>query len=91
LENVNIVWKDSYRIFPVSLNELCKVFKVEGKLSKYDSKFNSLDLFNDQTMFSKFIEYSIQDSVSLYKALDRAQNIYSKTHSVDITYIFSTS
>lgn len=31
LSNGKIVWKDSLRIFPVSLNELCNTFKVEGK------------------------------------------------------------
>lgn len=35
---------DSYRIFPVSLSNLCELFKVKGKLSGYNSKFNSLDL-----------------------------------------------
>ena len=54
------------------------VFKVDGKLSKYDSKFNSLDLFNEKTMFSLFLEYSMQDSVALYKALDR--KIFIKRH-----------
>ena len=26
----NIVFKDSYRIFPVSLNELCRIFDIKG-------------------------------------------------------------
>lgn len=42
-------------------------------------------------MLNKFIEYSLQDSKALFNALDRAQTIYSTTHSVDITSILSTS
>lgn len=37
----SVKFKDSYRIYSVSLNSLCKVFDVPGKLTKYDSTFNS--------------------------------------------------
>ena len=43
----NIYWKDSFRIFPISLNELCDKFNVEGKKSDYNLLFNSIDMFND--------------------------------------------
>jgi hypothetical protein len=88
---IKIVWKDSYRIFPVSLNELCKVFKVAGKTGGYDVRFNNLGLFDDKSLLNEFIEYSLQDSIALYNALDRAQTIYSNEHSVDIVSILSTS
>jgi len=35
--NENIInFKDSYRILPVSLAELCNIFGVVGKISKYN-------------------------------------------------------
>jgi hypothetical protein len=86
-----IVWKDSYRIFPVSLEELCKVFKVSGKTSKYDPRFNTIDLVNNVDLLTLFKEYSLQDSVYLYHALNNAQAIYSRDYSVDITSILSSS
>ncbi len=33
---MNIVFKDSQRLFGVSLDKLCENFGVAGKLSKYD-------------------------------------------------------
>jgi hypothetical protein len=33
---MNIVFKDSMRVFNISLEGLCKNFGVAGKLSKYD-------------------------------------------------------
>ena len=41
-------WKDSLRIFPISLDKLCTVFGVEGKLVPYNPKFNNISLFNSQ-------------------------------------------
>ena len=40
----NIVFKDSYRIFPVSLNELCYNFGIQGKLSQYLDIFNQVNI-----------------------------------------------
>lgn len=34
-----ITWKDSYRVFPISLDNLCKVFKVSRKIIKLRFKF----------------------------------------------------
>jgi len=87
----NIVWKDSYRIFPVSLNSLCEVFKVSGKTSKYNPDYNNIELFNNESLLNSSIKYSIQDSTSLYEALIEAQSIYSEKYSVDITTVLSTS
>jgi hypothetical protein len=80
-----------FRIFPVSLNDLCNIFNVEGKISIYNPEFNELSLFNKPDLLDKFKEYSIQDSVCLYKALEYAQQIYILDHGVDITTIYSTS
>nr|UZS78130.1 DNA polymerase [Lentinula edodes]WEX32046.1 DNA polymerase [Lentinula edodes] len=82
-DKFKINWKDSYRIYPISLDDLCKTFNVEGKINKYDIRFNNLDLFNNLNLLKKFKEYSIQDSVCLLNALLNAQDLYFKDHNVD--------
>ena len=89
--NKNIKWLDSYRIFPLSLDDLCKMFKVEGKISKYDERFNSIDMFNDPKLLEEFKQYAVQDSSALFDALIKAQDLYFSMYSVDITSILSTS
>jgi hypothetical protein len=86
-----IKWLDSKRIFPVSLNDLCEVFNVEGKFNKYNVKFNTLDLFKDAKLLNEFEKYAIQDSVALLNALLKAQEIYLRDFNIDITSIVSTS
>lgn len=66
------IFKDSLRIFPVSLQELCSLFGVEGKLHNYNPLFNKISLFENKELLNKFIEYSKQDSISLLKALIKA-------------------
>ena len=90
-EKYSITFKDSLRVFPVSLSELCKIFGVEGKISKYNPLFNSIDLFNNNTLLNEFISYAKQDAFSLYNALLLAQKFYIETYKIDITTIFSTS
>lgn len=85
------IFKDSLRIFPVSLQELCSLFGVEGKTHSYNPLFNKLTLFENKILLSEFIKYSKQDSISLLKALLKAQNIYINEHEVDITSIWSAS
>ena len=86
-----IKWLDSYRIFPVSLNELCEVFNIEGKLCEFYPKFNKLDLFNNNKLLIEFKQYALQDSIALLKTLLKAQEIYSRDFNIDITSIVSTS
>ena len=64
-----ITFKDSFRIFPVSLNDLCKVFEVPGKLSEYNKSFNNLDELlsssinqGDESSVNKFPEQSIENN-----------------------------
>jgi len=85
------IFKDSIRIFPISLQELCKTFEVEGKLFPYNPEFNKISLFKKPALLNQFIEYSKQDSISLLKALTKAQNIYIEDHKVDLATIWSTS
>ena len=89
--DIKLIWRDSMRIFDVSLNELCYTFNVEGKTSKYNQEFNKITLFDNLDLLETFKEYSIQDSISLYKALNKAQSIYYQIYSVDITSIHSTA
>lgn len=86
-------FKDSLRIFPMSLSGLCKTFGVEGKLGKYIKPFNNLDLFNDSTLLKLFLDYAMQDSVALYNALANAQISIFKDFRLDIVSknIVSTS
>jgi DNA polymerase family B len=51
INDIKIVWKDSLRIIPVSLDKLCEIFKVEGKLSKYDIRFNDISLFKSGVLW----------------------------------------
>lgn len=68
------IFKDSLRIFPVPLtsleegkrlNALCKLFGVEGQISKYNKSFNTISLFDNPELLNTFISYGLQDSVSL--------------------------
>jgi hypothetical protein len=102
LDIPKIEFKDSLRVFPISLNNLCKMFCVEGKLTPYNSKFNNIDIFNNSTacaaaaaggegILQEFIEYSKQDAKALYEALKTAQTIYWETFKVDIESVYSTA
>nr|WLF85167.1 hypothetical protein [Amanita phalloides] len=81
------IFKDSLRLFPISLKELTKIFEVEGKLHPYNPLFNKLSLFNNKLLLDQFIQYSKQDSISLLNALNKAQDIYLEEHKVDFASI----
>ena len=86
-----VEFKDSFRIFPVSLEKLCSVFEVSGKLNKYNPLFNNINLFKDDNLFNLFKQYAQQDSVALYNALIKARSTYFESYRVDILKIYSTS
>lgn len=86
-----IEWKDSYRIFPFSLNELCNLFNIQGKLMSYDLRFNKIELFNSPTLINKFKQYALQDAISLFEALFYAQFIYFDKFKIDIESVYSTA
>ena len=86
------IWKDSLRLFPLSLTELYKMFNVQGKtLVKYNPLFNNIDLFNNPQLLREFTAYSIQDSVALLNALTTAQKTYLDSYNIDFTSVWSTS
>jgi len=86
-----IEFKDSFRIFPLGLNELCETFGVSGKTSKYNNEFNNISLFKNKVLFEQFTLYSLQDSIALNKAMTIARNTYLDSYKVDLCKIFSTS
>jgi hypothetical protein len=90
-KDTKLTFKDSLRIFPVSLKELTKIFDVKGKLHDYNPLFNKISLFKDKPLLNQFIEYSKQDSICLLKALIKAQDLYINEHKVDFATIWSTS
>jgi hypothetical protein len=83
-------WKDSLRIFPMSLDNLCKLFGVQGKVTSYNPKFNDISLFNNPRLFSSFKKYALQDAVGLYQAITMAQIIYFNKFKVDVTTVVSS-
>jgi DNA polymerase type B, organellar and viral len=92
-KNLKIVFKDSYRIFPVSLKDLCSILSLRGKSSNYKPEFHNLSLFNkeNENLLNEFKEYSLQDSNCLYDCINKLQEMYIQDYDVDITSILSTS
>ena len=89
---LSIEFKDSFRIFPISLEKLCKMFGVEGKLTNYNSKFNDINLFGQNSLLlQQFVEYALQDAKALFDALRSAQLFYWDKFSVDIVSVYSTA
>jgi hypothetical protein len=86
-----ITFKDSYRIFPVSLENLCKITNTRGKITKYNPLYNEISFFDNAELFKSFTDYSIQDSKALYDSLIKLQTIYLEKYKVNIATIFSTS
>ena len=92
IDNFKFIWKDSLRIFNISLKELCEIFNSKTKkLHSYKSEYNNIQLFNDPLLLEEFKLYSVQDSISLLEALKIAQDLYSNLYHVDITSIWSAS
>lgn len=49
------------------------------------------NILYNETLLQEFIEYSVQDSVALLKALLKAQEIYIDKYNIDISSELSTS
>jgi hypothetical protein len=86
-----ITFKDSYRLFPVSLENLCKITGVRGKTTKYNILYNDIGFFSNVELLTSFLKYAEQDSKALYDSLIKLQNIYLEKYKVNITTVFSTS
>jgi hypothetical protein len=69
------------------------VFSVKGKISKYNELYNNINLFKNSNLnlLENFKQYALQDSISLFEALTKAQNLYLMNFNVDITTVLSTA
>jgi hypothetical protein len=82
---LNTTFKDSLRMFDVPLNKLCNNLNITGKKGgKYDNKFNNPEIFKDRLLTKQFIEYGIQDTISLYKVMELLQDNYLTNFNVDL-------
>lgn len=70
---------------------MCKSFGVKGKTDKYDPAFNDISIFSQPELYSKFIDYSKQDTRALFNVIIKAQKYYIDNYNVDISSIYSTS
>lgn len=68
-DDFTITWKDSYRIFPVSLSKLGDVFNVKGKLFNHNPLFNDISVFDNKELLRDFTAYALHDSKSLFLIL----------------------
>lgn len=68
-----------------------KFLVVEGKKGKYNLDWNNIKVFENPIELNNFIQYSIQDSVSLLKAINKARNYYFDEYRVDLIKAVSTS
>ena len=59
-KNIRIKFLDSFRIFPVSLNELCNIFEIKGKLNEYKQEYNNFNILNSN-LRTEFLNYADQD------------------------------
>ena len=50
INKFKVTFKDSYRIFPVSLSDLCQILCLEGKSSNYKNEYRNINLF-DQHLY----------------------------------------
>ena len=101
IEKFKVIFKDSSlafarlrakdRIFPVSLDDLCKILNVPGKTSGYKEEYHNLSLFNNEQLLEEFKIYSLQDAISLFDCLFKLQDMYLQDYNVDICSILSTS
>jgi hypothetical protein len=96
VDKLIIEWKDSLRVFPMKLEDLCKMFLVNGKTSPYNPNFRNINLLFSQPLeenilLNEFIEYSKQDALSLYEALTQAQSLYFNNFKIDIESVYSTA
>jgi hypothetical protein len=82
--NLDLIFKDSLRMFDVSLDNLCKHMNVTGKTGKYIEDFNKPSLFKNPELLQTFIEYGLQDSKALYQVLEILQHKYLNNYQIDI-------
>nr|YP_010991019.1 DNA-directed DNA polymerase [Pappia fissilis]WOX61292.1 DNA-directed DNA polymerase [Pappia fissilis] len=81
-----IKFTDSYRIFGVSLNDLCNVFNQgQGKTNAYNPEYNSIFILNNPLQLTEFKNYADNDSIILYKCMLNASLLYKENYDVDLS------
>ena len=81
-----ITWLDSNRIFPVTIVDLCNIFEVKMSLMN--------PITQDMLYSSKnwiLQADAVNEGISLYNALIKAQTQYLGNYAIDITKVVSTS
>ena len=71
------------------MNDLCKVFNVEGKVQDYNMDWNDITILDSPTNLELLLTYARQDSVILLKALTKAQQEFISKYGVDIVDVLS--
>ena len=94
--SIKWLFRDSCRIFPMSLAKLTKLFITNSqpenvKSIKYNKKWNNIDIFNDEKELSNLIYYNQIDSSSLLIAMINAREHYYNKLNVDICKSVSNS
>lgn len=92
IENNKIKWQflDSNRLFPGSLNDLCKNYGIEGKTTEYKPEWNNIKLFNNPILLEQFKKYAVNDSVILLQILIKARIQYLELYKTDIVRAVSS-
>ena len=64
---------------------------MAGKTNCYKEEYNKIFTSGDvsRELLDEFITYGMQDSIALYNALVKAQELYHSKYQVDITTIVS--
>ena len=70
----------------VSLNNLCKVFGLEGKIHPYKKEYNHISVLDNKQLLDELIKYCEADSEALHNALTNAQHFYLFKYRVDICW-----
>lgn len=91
LELKHFIFKDSNRIFNLSLSKLCAMYNVTGKFSNYNKEHNKIGFYHNLNTYRNFIRYSKQDCSALYYAMLAAQQSYFNTFKVDLVKSVSAS
>lgn len=86
IQSRTITWLDSNRIFPVTVVDLCNIFEVKMSLMN--------PITQDMIYSSKnwiLQADAVNEGISLYNALIKAQTQYLDIYAIDITKVVSTS
>ncbi|MEI9913975.1 MAG: DNA polymerase [Candidatus Saccharibacteria bacterium] len=74
------------------MQDLANNFKLPGKTNSYNPAYSDLDMFKgNPDILNQFKDYSLADSVALYRILTHAQKLYISKYTIDIATCYSTA